>query len=65
MEYFVGTLAVAVLGAVFAFAREQIKNAREDVEFYRKQLLPLIEQQQQILEKIVEYTREARSRDEY
>jgi hypothetical protein len=52
VEVFVGTLAVAVLGGVLAFAREQIKNAREDVEFYRSSLLPAVEKQQDILEKL-------------
>ena len=51
MEVFVGTLAVAVLGGVLAFAREQIKNARDDVEFYRSSLLPAVERQQDVLEK--------------
>ena len=51
MDVFIGTLAVAVLGGVLAFAREQIKNAREDVTFYRETLLPAVEKQQDVLEK--------------
>lgn len=58
MDVFIGTLAVAVLGGVLAFAREQIKNAREDVEFYRKELLPAVEKQQQTLERMWAYVKE-------
>lgn len=60
MDVFIGTLAVAVLGGVLAFAREQIKNSREDVEFYRNTLLPLAEKQQETLEKIVDQVIEER-----
>lgn len=43
MEAVLGALVTAVVGGVLAFAREQIKNAREDSAFYRDRLLPSIE----------------------
>lgn len=54
MDVFIGTLAVAVLGGVLKFASDQINNARKDVEFYRNTLLPLVEKQQETLEKVVD-----------
>lgn len=43
MEAVLGALVTAVVGGVLAFAREQIKNAREDSTFYRDRLLPAME----------------------
>jgi hypothetical protein len=43
MEAVLGALVTAVVGGVLAFAREQIKNSREDSAFYRDRLLPSIE----------------------
>ena len=52
MEALLGTLGVAVVTAVLAFAREQVKNSREDVKWYREELLPTLQRQQGILEEL-------------
>lgn len=57
METILGTLITAVVAGVLAFAREQIKNSREDaretrgeVKFYRDQLLPAFERLTDLVE---------------
>lgn len=58
-----GTLGVALLTGVFAFAREQINQtrtqAREDVLWYRNEMVPKLEKQQNILEAQTELLKRA------
>jgi hypothetical protein len=46
----IGVLGVALIGGVFAFARERLNKADEEVKWYREKLLPILEKQQNALD---------------
>jgi hypothetical protein len=55
----VGTLGVALVTGLLAFARERLQkadefmaNQRDEIKWYREKLLPVLEKQQEVLEEL-------------
>lgn len=61
----IGTLGVALITGVLAFARERLNKAdeamkacREDITWYRDKLFPVLEKQQGVLESLQDQVEE-------
>lgn len=52
MEYFVGTLALGVITAVFAFTSKQLDRAEKREEYYRETVVNRLDRVLDILEEL-------------
>jgi hypothetical protein len=48
----IGVLGVALIGGVFAFARERLKAADDEIKWWREKVLPILEGQQSALDRL-------------